>query len=257
MASGFVDFRDLDSLLAQFKRQNTPFFLLYEGKELKLTSKIYENDTEGNAVAEAVEQLEDNLEAIKSFGSTATYRIEYYRDIDKDGRYRKEDKIGSNTFKLNEREDGGHWEGRSYINPELERLRAANKVLQDELNGYGAKSDLEGEDEDEDEDKGIMGSLMAGFMPILKQPEVQQAIAGRLIQFLDTILPKKTIAMQQGQNAQVNGISQADWDTLCACLDQLMKAGMTVSDFERLVALTRQPATFNMYLNALRSSAVS
>lgn len=244
-----TDFRNIEALLSQFDVMATPYIEVYEGKQKKFD--FIEDDLDG-----ARNFLSQQLEAIKFFGNTALFRIAFYREATEKGKLLPENLKGSNTFKLMEYEEAAnvpYWKqkaiGAANSNPEFEELKQMLLAQQSQINAL-----LEDPDEIEEaaESVGAYGGLLGALTPLLQNPEVQQVIAGKIIGFINKILPDNQNNNVMENKANLAGLTENDAQRINNALAVLLSAGMSANDFEKLAALANDPTQFQFYLSMLR-----
>lgn len=251
-SNNYSDLRTLDAVMKMFDQQNTPFYEVYQGKDLKFDSIDHAEDME-----DAREFLEQQLKAIEHFGSAAQFKINFYRNATEKGKL--ENLKASNTFKLNEQgvvPVGSYWDQRNNslgaVGPksELQEIKEMLVAQQSQINAL-----LEDPDEDEEEEQpGAVGGVMGMLAGMLNNPAVQEAIAAKIIGFVNTIIPDpsgKTMTMQP--RTQLAGISQEDIVALNAAVMTMIENGVQVTDFQKLATLTADRQKFDMLLGMLRS----
>jgi hypothetical protein len=242
-----TDFRNIDALLSQFDVMATPFIEVYEGKQKKFD--YIEDDIDGSR-----DFLKNQLEAIKFFGNTALFRIAFYRQLTDSGKLTPDNLKGSNTFKLMEYEEASdtpYWQQKRLggSSSELTEIKEMLLAQQSQINAL-----LQEPDEEEEKEKvsGFNGFLGA-VMPFLQNPDVQKAIAAKIIGFINKIIPDPSgKTMYMNENPQLAGYTEEEANKINESLITLMSAGMTVNDFEKLAALTKEPKQFRAYLLMLR-----
>ena len=111
-------------------------------------------------------------------------------------------------------------------------------------------AELNAEDEEEAEEEinpytqMILGEVIPMIRPILEN------VKGYLTKGMST--NNNDMAKIAGVSAQT--YTDKDWEELNKAIDHLMKSGMQLSDFKKLVSIAAdKPSTFNMYLTMLRS----
>jgi len=87
-----VEFRDKDTLIEAWKLHNSPYFGIFQGKDLKFTN-------EDDDMVNAEDLLDKNLEYLQKAGTTAIYTLRVYH---KPPVTAKADYKGSMTFRFSE-----------------------------------------------------------------------------------------------------------------------------------------------------------
>lgn len=250
-----TDLREKEAVLTQYDAMGTPFFEVWEGKQKKF--EWTDNDLDGGRGF-----LEQQLDAIYHYGSTALFTIKYYKKLTDKETFAVENLKGSNTFKLVEtgspnltpywkQQQMGGVGGKS----EVEELKEMLAGMQSQINAL--THPIEDEDEEEEPEKlsGI-GAIIGMVKPVLDQPEVQQAIAGKIVDFLDKLFPNKPnsgfMNQQQPQQQQLQTITEGEAARINKSIADLINSGVTASDFEKLAIMMQDPAQANFLLTMLR-----
>ena len=253
MASQQTDFRNSEAVLNQYDVMDTPYYTVFQGKDYKFD--WMEEDLEGGR-----NHLKQQLEAIKFFGNTAQFKICFYRKLTEKGTFNIENIKGSNTFKViaeEQADQSPYWAAKNnYVHPEIKALIEKIDAQQSQINALLQESDQE---EEEEENKGVLGGLLNGLTPILQNPAIQQAIAGRIIGFLDKLVPdNKTKTMYMQPAGTLSGVSetepseQEEQIILNNALVKLFNNGVTVNDIQKLADMADNPVQFNFLLSMLR-----
>lgn len=217
------------------------FMFHYSGSEMQ----------EGSANLRGI--CEMILDANKEGGASpqATYTLAVYDDLPKGGKINnKTPYSGCFNFKLVSREmavdrysDGGG----SGLRDEVRSLKAAVEMLVAKQN--------EDDSEVEPGKSGVMGMLSG----LLDMPEVQRAIAGKVVSIIDHIIPSKGQGAQLGQVAgALPGATVQDELDLQTRLQNALGAlfeydPLLVQDLEKLAVVAKgDPAQFNLLLSMLR-----
>jgi hypothetical protein len=172
MRSSAVMFRGVKSTLKAYASNEVPAWSLWNGPKQLLFSFNGTDLIEGEAA------LKQALELLQEGGTTAALMLAVYDDL-KDGEKIKNTTPYDNSFNfcLWDDEQGEQSPYRYRGNKEIEdRMKAMEDIL---------KKLSEEPEEDEGAEKigGIQG-ILAGFLEV---PEVKQALAGKLVQFIDKI----------------------------------------------------------------------
>jgi len=247
-----TDLREIDAILKQYDVMDTPYYTVYQGKDYKFD--WMEDDLEGGR-----KYLEQQLEAIKYFGNTLQFKICFYRKLTDKGTFNIENIKGSNTFKVITEDDperGTYWAKKNQLdNPDIRQLRELIEAQQSQINALLHKSD----EEEEEEEKGVLGGLLNGLTPILQNPQVQQVIAGKIIGFIEKILPDHGKNLYMQPVSAISGVSQQTEQTeeqqqiiLTEALQKLFNNGVTVNDIVKLSNMADNPAQFSFLLSMLR-----
>lgn len=242
MANG-IDLRGSEQVLQSFDLNATPFFAIYQGKDLKF--QHLENDIDS-----AKELLVNNLNVLEQGGSSAPLKIVYYYDLNSNGKLSNENIKGSNTFRIC---NGGPSNYNSFndgqVIPIPYRESRANREQEARILALEQRL-LEAEAEEEEETPQAVGGMQGVLAGLLNNPQIQDALVGRLIGFLDKILPAQTPA--GNIPAMVSGASDDD-QQIRQSLQTLFSKGMTVADIQKLanIAETQTPY-FNTLLSMLR-----
>ena len=249
-----TDFREIDALLKQYDVMDTPYYTVYQCKDYKFD--WMEDDLEGGK-----DYLAKQLEAIKYFGNTSQFKICFYRKLTDKGTFNIENIKGSNTFKVISEDDperGTYWAKKNGMdNPEIRQLRELVEAQQSQINALLTASDQE----EEEEDKGVLGGLLNGLTPILQNQQVQQVIAGKIIGFIEKILPDtKNLTMQSlgalhgttQPSVPIEESEEVQQQKLNDALIKLFSAGVTVNDLVKLSEMADNPTQFNFLLSMLR-----
>lgn len=253
MANG-IDIRGAEQVLEQFELFDTPFFAVFQGKDLKF------QHLEDN-IDEARNLLRQNLEVLERNGSVAPFKIVYYYNLSANEKLVPENIKGSNTFRVIS--PGVSTNHPDYGNPErfntnffaskignakiIDEQAAKIIELEERLNAMEAEA--------VEEQPQAVGGLNGIINGLLQNEQIQQAIIGRLLNFVDTILPNKSNAMNTANNASGASIAGIDeTNALHDALSQLEAAGMTLNDFVKLATIAKEKQSyFQMLLQSLRT----
>lgn len=253
--AALADYREIQAVLDAFDRNDTALFAVYQGKDLKFDSIELAEDPET-----ARQYLNDNLEAIRRYGNTQTFKIVFYRRLSEKGTLTPENVKGSNTFKVVEPQDAGmlsYWQLKNgermppQPTQELSEIKEMLLAQQSQINALL-------QEPDEENNNSVNGSAGFNIMGLVNQlishPEIQQAIAGRITGLINTIIPDpsgKLMPMQQ--TTQLAGTSEDQQvQIINDCLQRLFTAGLTLDDLQKLADMTKDQANFNFLLSLLR-----
>lgn len=253
-----IDLRGKDQVINQFDLFSTPYYCVMQGKDIKF---YYADDN----MDEARELLENNLNVLEQNGSVAPFKIVYYTGINEKGKLVAENIKGSNTFRVcspgmapnnpmyqNVESGLPIWQSKKMSGidrEELEELKNKIQYLEDQNEELISK--LEESEEAIEQPAGI-GGLLNG---LLQNPEIQTALIGRILGFVDTLLPQKNNYMNSAQIAgtEDNNFAKINLQEIEA-VEKLKGAGMTTDDLCKLANISvNNSAYFNMLLNTLRS----
>lgn len=247
MATG-IDLRGADQVLQQFDLFDTPFFAVYQGKDLKFYHDV-------DNVDEARELLNSNLAVLEANASTAPFKIVYYTQLNNAGKLTMDNCKGSATFRICSPGVGANhpMAGQlevvgSYHNRKQSELI---ELLERKLDEQNEKINilLEAKDAEEAEDPGQVNGFQSVIGSLMANPAIQEAIIGRLINLVDKILPPP---QQQHNAGALAGIT--DESDVQGALRILFDAGMTISDLQKLAAMTKTNAgLFQILLGQLRN----
>jgi hypothetical protein len=251
MATSYTDLFGKDAVLKMFDQQATPFYLVVQGKEkeTKFDSLDHCDDIE-----DAKDYLNTQLEAIEYFGSPAQFRINFYRCLNEKGKLSLDNLKASNTFKLNENgndQPGTYWGDKRGVgsvggNSELAELKAIVLQQQSQINAL-----LKDPDDDTEEPQAV-GGVMGMLAGLLNNPQIQEALAAKVIGFVNQIIPDPTgRTMNMQPRAQLGNITQDDITALNIAVTKMLENGATIQDFQRLANMDK--AKFDMALGVLRS----
>lgn len=252
MANG-IDIRGAAQVLEQFDLFDTPFFAVYQGKDLKF------QHLEDN-IDEARNLLRQNLEVLENNGSVAPFKIVYYYNLSASEKLVPENIKGSNTFRVCS--PGVSTNHPDYGNPDrintnfyaskignaklIDEQAAKILELEERLNAMDAEAEAE---------PAAVGGFNGIINGLLASPEIQQAIIGRLLNFVDTILPANNNTMQtqqQSSGAAIAGVSETN--VFHDSITVLENNGMTLNDFVKLANIAQtKPDYFKMLLQSLRT----
>lgn len=257
-----IDLKGVEEVLQQFEHRATPFYEVLDGKQLKF--KFLEDDLEAAKAC-----LELHLNQLANNGSTAPYRIVFYKRVNanEDG-FIKDSEMGSNTFRLNQPGMGMQQYyaiQRGDIDPgQVAGMGGGiNAKILETLNGINSRltaletpleEDLEESEEEQPQDSGkqILGAL-AG---IIQHPDVQGILAQKLVGLLNLIPSGYMVSQPQQTEAETKQIQQMNEQEIQAvnqALGTLVSAGMTVADFQKLAQIaSTDPGKFTMLLSMLK-----
>jgi hypothetical protein len=268
MSNG-IDLKGVSEVIAQFDYRETPFFFVYQGKDLKFFNE--EDDLEA---ARAL--LDLHLQQLENNGSTAPFKIAFYKKLKEDGSIDRQSELGSNTFRVCQPgmgmqkyyaikngdispemavSMGGNGNGRvvSQNDKIIEMLTAMDSRL------TAIETPLEGEDDEDDiEPETNQSKLMGALAGIVSHPEVQQLLANKLIGLLNLIpsgLFNKPVTQQpiQQQNTLLN-MNEQEQQQLGQYIQVLINAGMGMEDFKKLANIAQtNPGQFSMLLGMLKN----
>lgn len=246
MANG-IDLRGKDEVLAQFEVFDTPYFSVYQGKDLKF---YHDQDN----LDDARELLSSNLEILERNQSTAPFKIVYYTQLNNSGKLTADNCKGSGTFRV--MSPGVSYNNPNFGNPEIISgypARGAHlellKKQQEEIQELKEKLDLIIESQTEDnEPQDAMGGFNGVIGALLNNPAIQNVIVGKLISLVDKILPEQ----KEVPAARVAGIT--DESEVQGALRDLFAAGMTIADLQKLADMSKtNAALFQILLGQLRN----
>lgn len=245
MATG-INLRGADQVLQQFELFNTPYFAIYQGKDLQ----FYFDEENIDASRELLTQQLDVLTANRS---TATFKAVFYTGLNDKGKLTPENIKGSTTFRVCT--PGVSYNHPEYGNPELigsYQERRGNTRIMDEqaqkIEELEQKIDLLLEEKTDGQPETI-GGFQGVIGAVLSNPQVQQVLIGRLLGLLDKILPEQQAA---GLKPTIAGIS--DETEVQTAIRTLFEAGMTIDDLIKLSNIPKNnPALFSILLTQLRS----
>ena len=250
MSNG-IDLKGVLELLAQFDYRETPFFAVYQGKDLKF---YHTNDD----IEAARTMLMQHLEQLEKNGSTAPFKIVWYKrlKIDTD-ELDKNSELGSNTFRVVQ--PGMSMQAYHAINrgddmPQI--ISGSNNKILEALNSIESRlTAIESPIEDDEQEIKETGSqkLMGALSGIINQPEILQLIAIKLTGLLDMI-PTPGYKQQNLQNLTPMKIEEKDLPELNNYLQMLLNAGMGLNDFKKLSEIsTKDPKQFAFLLQMLKT----
>lgn len=246
-----IDLRGKEQVLQQFDFVETPFFAVYQGKDLKF--QHLEDDTEA-----ARTLLGQNLEVLELNGSTAPFKIVYYYNLNNAGKLTADNIKASNTFRIVS--PGAATNSPFYGDPGLhntffpskiagvssevlEELKEQNKLLRQQLEAYEAEAE---EADNEPEQPTGINAMVSG---LLSNPEIQSVVISRLCGLLDKILPQPQAAQQ---NAMLAGVSEEK--IILDNVQLLFAAGMEMEDLQKLTKIAQSnPMFFKTLLTSLKS----
>lgn len=243
MATG-INLRGADELMKQFELFDTPYFAIYQGKDLQF---YYDNDN----IDGARELLQQQLDVLSHNRSTATFKAVFYTDLNDKGKLTPDNIKGTTTFRVCS-------PGVSYNHPEFigsygdrrgnTRLRDEQDQLIEELKEKVETLEARLNDEQDNEPQAVGG--IQGFIgAFLNNEQVQAALLPRLFGLIDQILPAPKPAAQP---AAINGI--ADETEVQAAIRRLFEAGMNIDDLIKLSNIPKNnPALFSILLTQLRA----
>lgn len=256
MSNG-IDLKGVDEVMSQFDYRETPFFYVYQGKDLKFFHADDDIEAGRQLLLLHLKQLENNM-------TTAPFKIVWYGKLKEEGQIDKASELGSNTFRVVQpgMSMQKYWALQNgEISPELAHLSGNNKSKDNSeilelLRSMDSRltaieQPIEADDDDDDEpDNGqkILGAL-AG---VVSHPEVQQLLAQKIIGWLN-LIPSGNNSQMNGQQLQQTSNNKSMKD-LNEVLQILGNAGMTLEDFNKLANIaTTNPNQFNMLLGMLRN----
>ena len=253
MSNG-VDFKGVQEVLTQFDYRATPFFAIYQQKDLKF--KHLEEDLEN---ARAV--LSDNLEQLFQNGSNSIFKIKFYKRVNADGEdFDQKTEMGSNTFKLNS-------DNRNYLAMQPGEImpysRSVNgnsdsmaKIL-DSLNAIDSRLtaiEMPLEDEAEEREETPTDKIMGFLGAVVTQPGIVELFGQKLMGLLSFIPSKPMPQYQEPINNTNMPIEEKDVPKLNEYLEQMIKGGMQLSDFQKLAEISQNnPKHFTWLLSLLKS----
>ena len=245
MATG-INLRGADQVLQQFELFDTPYFAIYQGKDLQ----FYFDEENIDASRELLTQQLDVLTANRS---TATFKAVFYTGLNDKGKLTPENIKGSTTFRVCT--PGVSYNHPEYGNPELigsyTDRRGGARVMDEQaqkIEELEQKIDLLLEEKNDSQPETI-GGFQGVIGAVLSNPQVQQILIGRLLGLLDKILPEQQAA---GPKPTIAGIS--DETEVQTAIRTLFEAGMTIDDLIKLSNIPKNnPALFSILLTQLRS----
>lgn len=252
-ANGSIQFKGIDKVVTAYINNDVPIFALFCGRQL-LTKY------EGEDIQEGANFLREFLENLDK--GSATYALCVYEDPGT--------KVKSNTpydgsfnFKLEEK---------PYPSQSITGLdeRVNNRVadLENKFNLLMQKLDEQDKEELEESAPGGLGAVLNG---LLENPEIQRAIASRVIGLVDKILPApaadpglravpseglgKVGSVQNGPAQQVNQLTSSEIDRLNQAIEILAKHDQLLGSHLAKLALVAEtePGKFKMILGLLKT----
>jgi len=248
MATG-INLRGADELMKQFELFDTPYFAIYQGKDLQF---YYDDEN----IDGARELLTQQLDVLTANRSTATFKAVFYTGLNDKGKLTPENIKGTTTFRVCS--PGVSYNHPEFGNPELIGSypeRRGNVRLMDEqaqkIEALEQKIDLllEEKESEQNEQPQSVGGFQGVIGAVLANPQVQQILIGRLLTLLDKILPEQQPA---GPKPTIAGIT--DESEVQAAIRQLFEAGMTIDDLIKLSNIPKNnPGLFSILLTQLRA----
>lgn len=251
MATG-IDLRGGEQVMAAFDLHGTPFFAIYQGKDLKFYHDA--EDIDG-----ARELLQQHVDMLNHGQSTAPFKIVFYTQLNSAGKLTNDNIKGSNTFRICT--PGVSYNNPNFGNPEfigsysdkrerisvIEQQNAKISELTEKLDLLLEQKAIEDEETEAEATAGV-GSFQNIIGAVLSNPTVQNVLIGKLLAFVDQVLPDK----QQAPAAQIAGV--LDETEVQGALRTLFAAGMTIADLQKLAQMSEnEPAMFNFLLSQLRN----
>ena len=252
MSNG-IDLKGVNEVAAQYDYRETPFFAVYQGKDLKFYNVNDDIEAARSMLLQHLEQLEKN-------GSTAPFKIVWYKKLKTDSEeLEKSSELGSNTFRVVQ--PGMSMQAYHAINrgDDMPQIisGSSNKILE-ALNSIESRlTAIENPLNEEEEEQEIKESgtqkLMGAISGIINNPSVQEMIAVKLASLLNMI-PTSQPVTTVTQNTQPMKIEEKDLPELNSYLQNLLNAGMGLNDFRMLSDLSiKNPSQFAWLLSMLKT----
>jgi hypothetical protein len=261
MSNG-IDLKGVSEVLAQFDFRETPFFYVYQGKDLKFFNA--EDDIEA-----ARNMLDVTLKTLEKNGSTAPFKIVWYGKLNTDkDEVDKNSMLGSNTFRVvpvgmgmqkywalqngdisAEQVAMSGYNGGNYGNAKIMEVLTG---IDSRLTAMENPLSVDDDDDEQPEPETNQSKLLGALAGIVSHPDVQQLLANKLIGLLNLIPSGAAVGGSQSfnNNSQPNNGNMNDINTN---LQILFSAGMTENDIAKLANIAQtNPAQFSMLLNMLR-----
>jgi hypothetical protein len=234
---GHIELTSVDAVINMLQMRDTSIFAVYVGKELKFLYDI-KDDIEG-----AIDCLRQSLEAIQQSGTTVTYKIVFFKDLDKNGSPDKNTIIGSNTFRVNDRGE--------YMQPYPAVVNGALGLRLDKIESFIEKSinEPEVEETEKPETNAAIGALTSMVTGVLNDPEFLKAVVGRVLGFLDKIMP-----MQKTQTT-IGNVPDEQKQKINSSLIELFQIDPYLGDHlvKLLQVAKNSPEQFRFLLKTLES----
>jgi hypothetical protein len=239
---GYIQARDIDGVINRFDRMNTPYFkITYGAKNVKSIEQKESDDIE-----ESRNLLAEWLKDARKYNDTTPYNIVFYYAVSDNGQLKDDEIKGTYTFKIGQHteETSNNYYNKIAGNSELAELKAMVAGLTQQMAELNAEEEEEAEEEINPYTQMILGEVIPFIRPILEN------VKGYITKGIST--NNNDMAKIAGVTAQT--YTDKDWEELNKAIDHLMKSGMQLSDFKKLVSIAAdKPSTFNMYLTMLRS----
>src|SRR5882672_6091561 len=199
-----VQFKGVTDVVQAYESQGIARFALFHGTQLLL-----KNDEDDLLAGK--ELLSVYLNRIKR--SSGVYTLCVYDDLSKDAKIKSNTPFdGSFNFQCMDIDDMSH---------PYSQLKEEMREMRDTFTGYMEKQNEEKEGDGEPEK---MGGVMGMLGKILENPTIQQAIAAKVVSFIDKIFPGGMGTMNQQLPSGASGMGSVPGDGA----DQIQKIGEAV-----------------------------
>ena len=257
MSTG-IDLKGVTEVLNQFDYRETPFFAVYQGKDLKFENIDDDLEAARNLLETHLKQLENN-------GSTAPFKITWYKRINAaNERPDQNSLMGSNTFRVTR--IGSNMQDYFAIQrgdlPFPSKMNGVDESLltRFEQTLAGIESRLTAmempleESEENEEDQTPTQKILGALSGVIQHPQVQELLANKLIGFLNMIPTSQPQLIQPTNKINQMPISENDLPVLNEYLQILIGAGMGLEDFKKLSNIAQNnPQQFSMLLGMLKT----
>jgi hypothetical protein len=257
MSTG-IDLKGVTEVLSQFDYRDTPFFAVYQGKDLK-----FENNEDDIEAARAM--LNTHLEQLANNGSQAPFKIVWYKKLRPDGeRPDPNSLLGSNTFRvvpigMNMQNFYAMQRG-DEIPFKISGKDDSNSKILELLNGIDSRltaieNPLE-EELDSEEEQTPTQKILGAISGVISHPSVQELLASKLVGLLNLIPTPAAMGQAPAATKQITmPIEEKDLPELNDQLQILIQYGMGLEDFKKLANIAKSNnSQFNMLLTMLRNS---
>lgn len=179
----YAEFIGLDQVVDLVQKRGTPYYQVYISKDLKF--ECIETSVEA-----AINMLMDQLEVPQMNGTTITYTIKFYKDLDSKGNIDKNTLSGTNTFKLQRFDQApqNYFRAQQGLPPivfnknnpmpmqEITALDERMKKIEELLIQQALQKEQEEQEQEDEQEGGILGTIDK-ISQIVARPEVMQLIA--------------------------------------------------------------------------------
>jgi hypothetical protein len=252
---GYIQARDIDGVINRFDRMNTPYFkITYGAKNVKSIEQKESDDIE-----ESRNLLAEWLKDAHKYNDTTPYNIVFYYAVSDNGQLKDDEIKGTYTFKIGQHteETSNNYYNKIAGNSEIAEIKKMIAGLyEEEEEVIDEAKELALIEQNRPLYEQVIGAIMVEFKkdPVNTIKIGKETLKGFVGFVKECFSNEIKSEMATIGNVTAQTYTEKDWEELNKAIDHLIKSGMQIADFKKLVSIAAdKPTTFNMYLTMLRS----